>query len=131
MSPRGAALGRAVRFGPEGGAGTGQPDDRRRQPTGERCDQKSRVARVADFARWAEQVTATADDTEPQTKRVRKRAGRTERRVTAAAVSDITTAEGSRRDGRRRIRPSKEASQAVRRRSSGGYTSDVLGNASV
>ena len=86
--------GRAVRFGPRGDAGTDQPDDRRRQPTGERWDRKSRVARVADFARWAEQVTATADDTESQTKRARKRAGRTERRTTAAAVSDITTAGG-------------------------------------
>ena len=46
--------GRAVRFGSEEGAGTDQPDDRRQQPTGERWDQKSRVARVADFARWAE-----------------------------------------------------------------------------
>ena len=86
--------GRAVRFGPKEGAGTDQPDDQRRQPTGERWGQKSRVARVADFARWAEQVTATADDTKSQTKRARKRAGRTERRMTAAAVSDITTAGG-------------------------------------
>ena len=86
--------GRAVRFGPSGDAGTDQPDDRRRQPTGERWDRKSRVARVADFASWAERVTATADDTEPQTKRARKRAGRTERRTTAAAVSGITTAGG-------------------------------------
>ena len=78
--------GRAVRFGPKEGAGTDQPDDQRRQPTGERWDQKSRVARVADFARWAEQVTATADDTKSQTKHARKRAGRTERRMTAAAV---------------------------------------------
>ena len=84
--------GRAVRFGSEEGAGTDQPDDRRQQPTGERWDRKSRVARVADFARWAETVTATADDTESQTKRARKRAGRAERRVAAAAVSDITTA---------------------------------------
>ena len=92
--------GRAVRFGPKEGAGTDQPDDRRRQPTGERWDQKSRVARVADFARWAEKVTATADDTESQTKRARKRAGRAERRVAAAEVSDITTA-GERAAGRR------------------------------
>ena len=90
--------GRAVRFGPSEDAGTDQPDDRRRQPTGERWDRKSRVARVADFARWAERVTATADDTESQTKRARKRAGRAERRATAAAVSDITTAEGNSQD---------------------------------
>ena len=90
--------GRAVRFGPNGDAGTDQPDDRRRQPTGERWDRKSRVARVADFARWAERVTATADDTESQTKRARKRAGRTERRAAAAAVSDITTADGGSQD---------------------------------
>ena len=95
---------RAVRFDSEEGAGTDQPDDRRQQPTEDRLDQKSRVARVADFARWAETVTATADDTESQTKRARKRAGRAERRVAAAAVSDITTAEGGRRDGRRRNR---------------------------
>ena len=74
------------------------------RPTGERKEQKSRVARVADFARWAETVTATADDTESQTKRARKQAGRAERRGAAAAVSDITTAEGGRRDGRRRNR---------------------------
>ena len=96
--------GRAVRFGPKEGAGTDQPDDRRRQPTGERWDRKSRVARVADFARWAEQVTATADDTESQTKRARKRAGRAERRVAAAAVSDITTAGSRGEDPRRRRR---------------------------
>ena len=83
--------GRAVRFDSEEGAGTGQPDDRRQRPTGERWDQKSRVARVADFARWAETVTAIADDTESQTKRACKRAGRADRRVAAAAVSDITT----------------------------------------
>ena len=83
--------GRAVRFGSEEGAGTGQPDDRRQRPTGERKERQSRVARVAAFARWAETVTATADDTESQTKRARKRAGRAERRGAAAAVSDITT----------------------------------------
>ena len=83
--------GRAIRFGSEEGAGTGQPDDRRQRPTGERKERQSRVARVAAFARWAETVTATADDTESQTKRTRKRAGRAERRGAAAAVSDTTT----------------------------------------
>ena len=64
--------GRAARFGSDEGAGTGQPDDRRQWPAGERKERQSRVARVAAFARWAEAVTATADDTESQTKRARK-----------------------------------------------------------
>ena len=84
--------GRAVRFGSEEDAGTDQPDDRRQRPTGERWDRKSRVARVADFARWTEAIAATADDTASKTKRSRKRAVRAERRWAAAAVSDITGA---------------------------------------
>ena len=87
--------GRAARFGSDEGAGTGQSDDRRQRSAGERKERQRRVARVAAFARWAEAVTATADDTESQTKRARKRAGGAERRGAAAAVSDITTA-GSR-----------------------------------
>ena len=83
--------GRAARFSSDEGAGTAQPDDRRQRPAGERKERQCRVARVAAFARWAEAVTATADDTESQTKRARKRAGRVERRGAAAAVSDITT----------------------------------------
>ena len=86
--------GRAVRFGSEESAGEDQPDDRRQRPTGERWGQRGRVARVADFARWAEAGTATADDTEPQTKRARKRAGRAERHSVASKVSDTTGGEG-------------------------------------
>ena len=84
--------GRSARFGSDEDAGTGQPDDRWRRPVGERKERQSRVARNAAFARWTEAVTATADDTESQTKRARKRAGRAVRRGAAAAVSDITTA---------------------------------------
>ena len=49
------------------------------------------MARVSAFARWAEAVTATTDNTESRTKRARKRAGGAERRGAAAAVYDATT----------------------------------------